>query len=100
MPTSENTIHELAAKEYQWGFHSDIESETAPTGISEDTIRFISAKKEEPAFMLEWRLKAYRHWLTMKEPDWHNVHYPPIDYQAISYYASPKSQADGPKSLA
>src|SRR5256885_6124161 len=84
---------------YKYGFVTDIESETVPPGLNEDVIRLISAKKDEPEWMLEWRLKAYRHWLTMKEPTWANVHYPAIDYQAIAYYASPKAKKDGPKSL-
>src|SRR5208283_1085549 len=70
-----------------------------PAGLNEDIIRLISLKKHEPDFMLEWRLKAYRHWLTMKEPKWANVHYPPIDYQSIVYYSAPKSNKDRPKSL-
>ena len=73
--------------------------EFAPKGLNEDIIRFISAKKEEPQWLLDWRLKAYRHWLTMQEPDWAHVHYPPIDYQQISYFAAPKSDEDRPKSL-
>jgi Fe-S cluster assembly protein SufB len=86
------------AKPYQLGWETDIESEKAPVGLSEDIIRLISAKKDEPAWLLEWRLKAYRHWLTMKEPTWQNVKYDPIDYQAIHYYAAPK-QEKKPKSL-
>ncbi len=88
--------------EYKWGFVTDIESDVAPAGLSEDIIRFISAKKNEPEFMLEWRLKAFRAWLKMAaeegEPDWAHVKFTPIDYQAISYYAAPKKK-DGPKSL-
>src|ERR1700683_4909423 len=97
--TSANTIETYANQEYKWGFVSDIAADAIPAGLSEDVIRLISKKKNEPEFMLEWRLKAYRHWLTLKEPDWANVHYPPIDYQAISYYAAPKTNADRPKSL-
>ncbi|HIN46013.1 MAG TPA: Fe-S cluster assembly protein SufB, partial [Candidatus Marinimicrobia bacterium] len=78
---------------------TDIEQETFPPGLNEDVICAISAKKEEPAWLTEWRLKAYRHWLKMEEPTWPNVHYNPVDYQAISYYSAPKSQADGPQSL-
>jgi Fe-S cluster assembly protein SufB len=85
-------IQEIAAREYKYGFVTDIESDTAPPGLSEDTIRFISAKKQEPGWLLEWRLKSFRHWLTMKEPTWANVHYPPIDYQASSYYSAPKQK--------
>ena len=88
--------------DYKWGFVTDIESETLPPGLDEDTIRGISARKHEPEWLLEWRLKAYRHWLTMDEPEW--AHFPdhdwrPIDYQAISYYSAPKSDDDRPKSL-
>ncbi len=82
---------------YKHGFVTDIETEQLPPGLSEDTVRFISAKKNEPAWMLEWRLKAYRKWLTMEEPTWANVAYPAIDYQDVSYWAAPKK--DGPKSL-
>jgi Fe-S cluster assembly protein SufB len=89
----------LANREYKYGFITEIEADTAPPGLSEDIIRLISAKKNEPEWMLGWRLKALRHWLTMTEPTWANVHYPPIDYQAISYYSAPKSNKDGPKSL-
>ena len=75
---------------YQYGFRTNIDSDVAPKGLSEDVIRMISAKKEEPDFILEFRLKAYRHWLTMKDPKWSNVNYPPINYQDITYYAAPK----------
>ena len=92
MTTSTNTIEELANKEYKYGFVTEIESDAIPRGLNEDIIRIISAKKSEPEFMLEWRLKAYRHWLTMEEPKWPNVHYPPIDYQNIIYYAAPKQK--------
>jgi Fe-S cluster assembly protein SufB len=85
-------IQEIASQDYKYGFVTDIEADTAPPGLSEDIIRFISAKKEEPEWLLEWRLKAYRHWLTMTEPTWANVHYPPIDYQASSYYSAPKQK--------
>jgi Fe-S cluster assembly protein SufB len=97
--TSANTIETFANQEYKWGFVTEIDADTVPPGLNEDVIRLISKKKNEPEFMLEWRLKAYRHWLTMKEPTWANIHYPPIDYQAISYYAAPKTNADRPKSL-
>ena len=99
MSTSANTIETFANQEYKWGFVTEIDADTVPPGLNEDVIRLISKKKNEPEFMLEWRLKAYRHWLTMKEPTWANIHYPPIDYQAISYYAAPKTNADRPKSL-
>ena len=87
--------------DYKWGFEIDIESEVAPKGLNEDTIRFISAKKAEPDWMLDWRLKAYQHWLTLgnEEPKWANVHHPPIDFQDIIYYAAPTSKAEGPSSL-
>jgi Fe-S cluster assembly protein SufB len=91
-------LREHVADEYRWGFVTDIEQETVPPGLNEDIIRLISAKKAEPAFMLEWRLQSYRHWLTMREPTWSSVHHPPIDYQAIRYYAAPKTRAQ-PKDL-
>ena len=84
---------------YKYGFVTEIETDRAPKGLDEDTIRFISAKKNEPAWLLDWRLKAYRHWLTMTEPTWARVGYPPIDYQDIHYYSAPKSGSDGPGSL-
>jgi len=99
MSTAPEELDVLARREYKYGWSTPIEAESAPPGLSEDTIRWISAKKREPKFMLEWRLKAYRHWLTMKEPVWHNVHYPPIDYQSIVYYSAPKGKKDRPKSL-
>ncbi len=99
MSDSTNTIEVLANQEYKWGFVTDIEADAIPRGLNEDVIRLISAKKKEPEWLLEWRLKAYRHWLTMKEPTWANVHYPAIDYQDMIYYAAPKSKTDGPKSL-
>jgi Fe-S cluster assembly protein SufB len=91
-------LEQLSKQEYKYGFVTNIEQEIAPKGLNEDIIRMISAKKNEPEWLLEWRLKAYRHWLTMKEPKWQNVHYPPIDYNDISYYAAPK-QTKKPKSL-
>ncbi|MDQ7011888.1 MAG: Fe-S cluster assembly protein SufB, partial [Mariprofundaceae bacterium] len=90
---------ELASREYQAGFVTDIEADTLPPGLNEDVIRHISAKKNEPDWLLQWRLEAFRHWQTMTEPTWAHVHYGPIDYQAISYYSAPKSDKDGPKSL-
>jgi Fe-S cluster assembly protein SufB len=93
-------VQDLASREYTAGFVTDIEQETIPPGLSEDVIRVLSAKKNEPAFLLEWRLKAYRQWLTMREPTWANVSYPAIDYQAISYYSAPRQKKDGPKTLA
>jgi Fe-S cluster assembly protein SufB len=92
MPEGINEIEKLTKSEYKYGFVTDIESDTAPLGLNEDIIRLISSKKGEPEFMLEWRLKAYRHWLTMTEPTWPNVKYPPIDYQKIAYYSAPKSK--------
>ena len=85
-------IQEIARQEYKYGFVTNIEADEAPPGLTEDIIRFISAKKEEPEWMLEWRLKSFRHWLTMSEPTWANVHYPPIDYQSIIYYSAPKQK--------
>ena len=82
MSTATETIEGLVQKEYKYGFYTDVETDSAPPGLNEDVIRLISSKKNEPKFMLDWRLKAYRHWLTMKEPTWPHVHYPPIDYQA------------------
>ena len=90
MSTATEQIEELAGKEYQYGFVSDIESDTIPVGLNEDVIRMISAKKSEPEWLLEFRLKAYRHWLTMKDPLWHNVNVHQIDYQQIAYYSAPK----------
>ncbi len=92
-------MEELFEKKYQYGFTSDIESDSFLPGLNEDVIRAISARKNEPKFLLEWRLKAYRHWLTMKEPNWGKLNISPIDYNAISYYSAPKSQKDRPKSL-
>src|SRR2546425_12164775 len=90
MPTATSTIAELANREYKHGFFTEIEADTVPRGLNEEIVRMISEKKREPKFMLEWRLKAYRHWLTMKEPKWPNVHYPPIDYQDVIYYSAPR----------
>jgi Fe-S cluster assembly protein SufB len=94
------TTSEIIDREYQAGFVTDIESENIPAGLSEDVVRLISTKKKEPQWLLDWRLKAYRHWLTMTEPSWQNVHYPPIDYQSIVYYSAPKQKKGGPKTLA
>jgi Fe-S cluster assembly protein SufB len=85
------SIETLVNREYQYGFVTDIEQDTIPRGLNEDVIRLISAKKGEPEFLLNWRLKAYRRWLTMREPHWSNVTYPPIDYQNVSYYSAPKA---------
>ena len=88
---SSATIDQLVTREYKYGFSTDIDAETLPPGLNEDVVRFISAKKEEPEWLLEWRLKAFRRWQQMVEPHWPNVQYPPIDYQAISYWSAPKS---------
>ena len=87
-----SSVESLVNREYKYGFVSDIESDVIPAGLSEDVVRLISAKKGEPPFMLEWRLKAYRRWLEMKEPHhWANITYPPIDYQDVIYYSAPKT---------
>src|SRR4026209_491204 len=98
-PMTTQTIQDLANREYTAGFQTDIESEAVPPGLNEDIVRIISAKKNEPEWLLEWRLKALRHFFTMKEPGWANVHHEPIDYQAIVYYSAPKTNKDAPKSL-
>src|SRR5438105_1873566 len=92
MSTSTDTIEELATREYKYGFVTDVEAEELPPGLSEDVVRRISAIKKEPEWLLEWRLKAFRVWQTMKEPTWQNVHYNPIDYQKIIYYSAPKQK--------
>jgi Fe-S cluster assembly protein SufB len=92
-------VESLIKQDYAAGFHSNIESDTLPPGLNEDTVRFISAKKGEPQWLLDWRLKAFRAWLEMDEPTWAHVQYPEIDFQAISYFSAPKSMADKPKSL-
>ncbi|HUL43077.1 MAG TPA: Fe-S cluster assembly protein SufB [Bacteroidota bacterium] len=92
MSTETSAIEQLANKEYKWGFVTPIESESAPRGLTEDIIRFISAKKGEPEWLLEWRLKAFSHWQTMVEPDWANLHHAPINYQDIIYYSAPKQK--------
>ncbi len=92
MSTEQETIKRITNTEYKYGFTTDIETEIAPKGLNEDIIRLISAKKNEPEFMLEWRLKAYNYWLKLKEPRWPNVKYPPIDYQDAIYYAAPKQK--------
>jgi Fe-S cluster assembly protein SufB len=98
MSTEQSTIEALANQEYKYGFVTDIESDAAPKGLNEGIVRLISTKKKEPAWLLEWRLKAYRHWLTMKEPRWPNVSYPAINYQDSIYYSAPR-QKTAPKSL-
>ena len=99
MSTKPQDLDALVAQKYQHGFVTDIESDTVPPGLDEDVITFISRKKHEPQFMLDWRLKAFRHWQTMREPDWAHLRIAPIDYQGISYYSAPKAKTDGPKSL-
>jgi Fe-S cluster assembly protein SufB len=103
MATTQSDVEKLVQREYKHGFFTDIEEETLPPGLDEDVIRRISAFKREPEFMLEWRLGAFRHWQTMKEPSWAHVSYPPVDFQAISYYSAPKTreqiEAEAPKSL-
>jgi Fe-S cluster assembly protein SufB len=98
MADKDNILEELTQSEYKYGFISDIEADSAPKGLNEDIVRFISAKKEEPEWLLEWRLKAFRHWQKMKEPRWPNVTYPEINYQDIIYYSAPKQKA-APESL-
>ncbi|HSK39652.1 MAG TPA: Fe-S cluster assembly protein SufB, partial [Arenibaculum sp.] len=93
-----DTVRAVTEQKYKYGFYTDIEADTAPKGLNEDIIRFISARKDEPEWMLEWRLKAFRHWQTMVEPNWAKVGYPRIDYQDAYYYSAPKTKA-GPKSL-
>ncbi|MEI8299266.1 MAG: Fe-S cluster assembly protein SufB [Pseudomonadota bacterium] len=100
MSTTPQDLEELVGQKYRHGFVTDIVSDTVPPGLDEDVIRMISRKKGEPGFLLDWRLKSYRHWQTMREPHWAHLHYKPIDYRAISYYSAPKSNKDGPKSLA
>ena len=95
MNTATNTMKDLVDQEYKYGFVTEIEADTVPRGLNEEIVRLISAKKNEPSFMLDWRLKAYRHWVKLEkseaEPKWANVHYPPIDYQNLIYYSAPKT---------
>jgi Fe-S cluster assembly protein SufB len=99
MSTNTENMEELVGKEYEHGFVTDIDSDTVAPGLNEEVITFISKKKEEPEWLLEWRLKAYRHWLTMEDPTWAHLDIEHIDYQAISYYSAPKKKEDGPQSL-
>jgi Fe-S cluster assembly protein SufB len=100
MPATRDTLETIEnLGGYKYGFATDVASDVAPVGLNEDTIRFISAKKGEPDWLLAWRLKAFARWQQMPEPTWQKVHYPPIDFQSISYYSAPKSQKDGPQSL-
>ncbi|MDD5362135.1 MAG: Fe-S cluster assembly protein SufB [Ignavibacteria bacterium] len=89
---SEDIILDKIAGDYEWGFSTDIDMDTLPKGLNEDVVKFISKKKNDPTFMLEWRLKAYKHWLTLEEPQWANIHHPPIDYQDAIYYAAPRKE--------
>src|SRR5512137_2018603 len=99
MSTNQQDLDAIVGQKYQHGFVTDIEADTVPPGLDEDVIRLISRKKGEPQFLLDWRLRAYRHWLGMASPDWAHLRIAPIDYQAISYYSAPKARADAPKSL-
>lgn len=99
MNQTASSLEDLISRDYQHGFETEVEADAIPRGLSEETVRLISARKNEPEFLLEWRLAAYRRWLTMTPPQWASVHHPPIDYQDIIYYSAPKSQKDGPKSL-
>lgn len=99
MPAATKQLDELIGREYRHGFVTMLETDTVPRGLNEAIIHMISARKNEPQFMLDWRLKAYHHWLTMREPQWANIHHPVIDYQNISYYSAPKSEKEGPRSL-
>jgi Fe-S cluster assembly protein SufB len=103
MSTATYTPEDVVNREYKYGFVTEIEADTVPRGLNEEIVRLISAKKNEPSFMLDWRLKAYRHWVKLEkaeaEPKWANIHYPPIDYQALIYYSAPKTKAEGLKSL-
>jgi Fe-S cluster assembly protein SufB len=99
MSTATDTIESLVKQEYKYGFVTDVESDSAPPGLNEDIVRLISSKKKEPQWLTDWRLKAFRYWLTLKPPTWQFVHYPPIDFQDITYYSAPKQKGDAPKSL-
>src|SRR5438105_5759600 len=92
MAVTENVLEQHVQSDYKWGFITDIEADSAPPGLNEEIVRFISAKKGEPEWLLEWRLKAYRKWITMEEPHWPNVHYPKINYQDSIYYSAPKQK--------
>jgi Fe-S cluster assembly protein SufB len=99
MATDPDNLESIVNRRYEHGFVTDIAAETFPPGLDENVVRAISARKSEPGFMLEWRLRAYRQWREMREPTWAHVHYPPIDFEAISYFSAPKSDEDRPKSL-
>ena len=92
MATSTDSIEQLANQDYKYGFVTEIDAEAVPAGLNEEIIRIISDKKGEPDWLLEWRLKAFRFWQTMAEPKWHNVHFPPVDFQNIIYYSAPKQK--------
>src|SRR3546814_15926124 len=95
-----DVIETLVEREYAFGFHSDVATERAPKGLNEDVVRLISAKKDEPEWLLEWRLAALRHFLTLEEPEWQNLHHAPIDYQDMHYWAAHKPKGTGPARLA
>ena len=99
MSSKSQEVEALVGQKYRHGFITDIESDSLPPGLDEGVVAAISRKKHEPEFLLKWRLKAFRHWQTMKEPTWAHVHYKPIDYQDISYYSAPRAPANAPKSL-
>src|SRR5216110_2915207 len=99
MSTATETIKGFVRQEYKYGFYTDVEVDAAPPGLNEDIIRLISRKKNEPEWLTEWRLKAYRHWLTMTEPTWQKAHHEKIDYQSIVYFSQPKAKKNAPKSL-
>ncbi len=99
MATSSSDVRDLLSRKYEAGFYTEIEQDQVPPGLNEAVVRLISAKKQEPEWMLEWRLRAFERWQKMREPKWAHVHYPPINFQALSYYSAPKSNADGPKTL-
>ena len=99
MSTATETIESLVKQDYKYGFYTDVETDSAPPGLSEDTIRLISRRKKEPEWLTDWRLKAFRHWQTMQEPTWPKVHHEKINYQDIVYYSAPRKKGDGPKSL-
>ena len=99
MSTATETIESLVKQDYKYGFYTDVETDSAPPGLSEDTIRLISRRKNEPEWLTDWRLKAFRHWQTMKEPTWPKIHHEKINYQDIVYYSAPGKKGDGPKSL-
>ena len=94
-----DVLDSFVEREYAYGFHSDIDTDFSPKGLNADVVRLISAKNNEPEWLLEWRLVALEHFLAMEEPSWQNVHHPPIDFQDMHYWAAPKPKKDGPKSL-